>query len=656
MSKESNQEFQNKVTLGGMLVATGIVFGDIGTSPLYTQDAIFHGRVITESVALGTLSAIFWTLTFQTTIKYVLLTLQADNNGEGGIFSLYALIRRYWGRWLIIPAIAGASFLMADGIITPPISVTSAMEGIYAIRPDFNIIPVVVVILVLLFIFQQFGTERIGKIYGPVMLIWFTFIGVIGFMALTHNFSVLKALNPWYTFRFLSESRENFWLLGSVFLCSTGAEALYSDMGHCGRNNIRASWLYVKIMLILSYAGQTAWLMQHTGERLTNISPFYATVPHAVYWPALAIATLATIIASQALISGCFTLINEAIRLEIWPRLMVAFPGRIKGQIYIPAINWLLMCGCVGMVLHFKESNKMEAAFGLSVTLTMLTTTFLINFYLYSKRVPLYLIFLVTGTFLTIELTFLMANLQKLREGGWITIVIGTCLSTLMIVWWMGRSIKRRITERVNLNDYVPKLVELSEDTQIQKYCDNLVYLTTANSSRAIEKTITQSILSGIPKRADVYWFLHVNITDEPFTLEYACETLDKNEVYFLTFNMGFRIEPRIDYYFRQVLIDLEKSKDFELPACPEMKYQNSRIGDVRFVLMSSFLSYDNELPFVQNLIMKLYFLIKRLSVTEDLNFGLDRSHVVAENYPLIIHSLESPNLVRIGGLGGKGQ
>ena len=647
---EANQNFQNKITFAGMLVATGIVFGDIGTSPLYTQDAIFHNRIITETVALGTLSAIFWTLTLQTTVKYVLLTLQADNKGEGGIFSLYALIRRYWGKWLIIPAIAGGAFLMADGIITPPISVTSAMEGIYAIKPDLNIAPIVVVILILIFVFQQFGTERIGKVFGPVMFIWFTFMGTIGFLSLSHNFSVLKALNPYYTYRLFADSPQNFWLLGSIFLCTTGAEALYSDMGHCGRNNIRISWVYIKIMLILSYAGQTAWLVQHAGERVTNISPFYAIVPHAVYWPALIIATLATIIASQALISGCFTLINEAIRLEIWPRLMVVFPGRIKGQIYIPAINWLLMFGCLGMVLHFKESTKMEAAFGLSVTLTMLTTTFLINFYLYAKRVPVILIALITGVFLTVEITFLIANLQKLHEGGWITIVIGTCLSALMVIWWTGRNIKRKITERINLADYIPKLAHLSQDTLIPKYCTNLVYLTTSNSPLQIEKTVMQSILSGIPKRADIYWFLHVNITDEPFTLEYAVQTLAANEAYYLTFNMGFRIAPRIDYYFRKVLGDLEKNKELELTPRPEMNYQDTTIGDIRFVLMNSFLSFDNALPFFKNIIMKLYFLIKRISVREDLNFGLDRSHVITENYPLIILPVESPNLVRVVG------
>ena len=401
-------------------------------------------------------------------------------------------------------------------------------------------------------------------------------------------------------------------------------------------------------MLIFSYAGQTAWLLSHVGERVTNISPFYAIVPHAIYLPGLIIATLATIIASQALISGCFTLINEAIRLEIWPRLMVIFPGRIKGQIYIPAINWMLMCGCLGMVLYFKESTKMEAAFGLSVTLTMLTTTFLINFYLYSRRVPIYVIALVTGVFLTVELTFLVANLQKLREGGWITIVIGSCLSALMVIWWMGKNIKRKITERVDLKEYVPRLVGLSQDNLIPKYCTNLVYLTTSNSSKQVEKTVIKSILSGIPKRADVYWFLHVNITDDPFTLEYAVDTLARNDVYFVKFNMGFRIAPRMDYYFRKVLADLMAQKDLEPTPCPERSYQDNALGEIRFVLMNSFLSYDNELPFFSNMIMKLYFMIKRISVSEELNFGLDRSDVITENYPMIIQSVESPALVRL--------
>jgi len=380
MSSSSATIFHKRITSAGILIAIGIVFGDIGTSPLYTLNAVFHNRIITKDIALGSLSAIFWTLFFQTTLKYVIITLQADNKGEGGIFSLYALIRRFSGKWLLFPAMAGGAFLIADGIITPPISVASAIEGLQEIYPHLETEGIVIGILIVLFLFQQFGTEKIGRIFGPVMVLWFTFIGALGAWALKDDPGVLKALNPWYAYDMLSHSPGGFWLLGSIFLCTTGAEALYSDMGHCGRNNIRVSWIYIKITLILSYAGQTAWLLQHQGRSIGLISPFYHTVPQAIYLPSLVIATLATIIASQALISGCFTLINEAIRLDIWPRHRVLFPGNIKGQIYIPFANWLLMAGCISMVLYFHESTRMEAAFGLSVTLTMLMSTVLINF------------------------------------------------------------------------------------------------------------------------------------------------------------------------------------------------------------------------------------------------------------------------------------
>ena len=357
MSLKSHSLFQKRITGAGALIAIGIVFGDIGTSPLYTLHAVFHDRIIKESVALGTLSAIFWTLLFQTTVKYIIITLQADNNGEGGIFSLYALIRRYWGKWLIFPAMTGAAFLIADGIITPPISVSSAIEGLQKQWPHINTMPIIIAILIGLFIFQQFGTEKIGKVFGPVMVIWFLFIGGLGMWALRDHWDVLKALNPYYAYQMLVSGEGNFWLLGGIFLCTTGAEALYSDMGHCGKNNIRISWIFIKITLILCYAGQTAWLLDHTGETTGSVSPFYHIVPDIIYWPSLVIATLATIIASQALISGCFTLINEAIRLNVWPRHLVLFPGKIKGQIYIPFFNWLLMAGCLGMVIYFKHRN-----------------------------------------------------------------------------------------------------------------------------------------------------------------------------------------------------------------------------------------------------------------------------------------------------------
>jgi len=639
--------FHKRITMAGVLIATGIVFGDIGTSPLYTLNAVFHDRVITEDVALGALSAIFWTLFFQTTLKYVIITLQADNNGEGGIFSLYALIRRYWKRWLLIPAMAGGAFLIADGIITPPISVASAIEGLQKINPHINTVPIVIAILIGLFFFQQFGTEKIGKIFGPVMVVWFAFIGVLGIMAMRGAPGVLKALNPYYAWVMLKEVPGGFWLLGSIFLCTTGAEALYSDMGHCGRNNIRISWIFIKIMLILSYAGQTAWLLQHTGQMIGTISPFYHIVPDAIYLPSLIIATLATIIASQALISGCFTLINEAIRLDIWPRHRVLFPGNIKGQIYIPFINWFLMAGCIGMVLHFRESTRMEAAFGLSVTLTMLMSTVLINFYLYVKRVPFIATLFITGLFLSIELSFLTANFQKIKEGGWITLLIGAVLFGVMFVWYKGRNIKRSLTKLVPIEHYIDRLKRLSNDEKIPKYATNLVYLTGSGTSRKIEKTAIDSILSGSPKRADNYWFVHVNVLDEPYALRYRVDTLAKNDVYFVEFNLGFRIDPRIDYYFRQAVNDLVKNKEVEISERCEQRYQESEIGDFRFLVLDSFLSFENDMSFWKNFLMKSYFNLKALSVKEAVNFGLDPSNVTIEKYPVIVTPVEHAPLVR---------
>jgi KUP system potassium uptake protein len=643
-----SSDFHKHISLAGSLIAIGIVFGDIGTSPLYTLNAVFHNHAVTKDIALGAFSAIFWTLFFQTTLKYVIITLQADNKGEGGIFSLYALIRRYWGKWLIFPAMAGGAFLIADGIITPPISVASAVEGLQKVMPEINTVPIVIGILIGLFLFQQFGTDKIGKIFGPIMTIWFTFIGGLGIWALKDNWSVLEAINPYYAYKMLVAEPSNFYFLGAIFLCTTGAEALYSDMGHCGRNNIRVSWIYVKITLLLCYAGQTAWLMNHADVGLGGISPFYHIVPENIYWFALVLATLATIIASQALISGCFTLINEAIRLDIWPRHLVNFPGKIKGQLYVPFFNWFLMIGCISMVLYFKESTKMEAAFGLSVTLTMLMSTILINFYLHARRVNFFAVALITGIFLCIEIAFLIANLQKIKDGGWITLVIGLVLFSIMYIWWRGRRIKKQITSLVPFEKYLPLLKRLSMDESIPKLTTNLVYLTSSLNERKIEQTIVNSIFhSGKPKRADIYWFVHVNVLDEPYAMKYTVDTVVKNDVYFITFNLGFRIEPRIDYYFRQVVSEMAQNKEVDVSSRCEYSYQQSSIGDFRFVVMDGFLSYDNDMPRWKLFLMKSYYNLKQLSVKESVNFGLDRSNLIEEVYPVVVQKVETPQLTR---------
>ena len=641
-------EFHKKITLAGSLIAIGIVFGDIGTSPLYTLNAVFHGKVISEAIALGSLSAIFWTLFLQTTLKYVIITLQADNNGEGGILSLYALIRRYWSKWLIFPAMAGGAFLIADGIITPPISVASAMEGVRNVIPGFNTVPYIIAILIGLFVFQQFGTDKIGKIFGPAMIIWFGFIAIIGTMALSENLSVLKALNPYYAYKMLVLEPGGFWFLGSIFLCTTGAEALYSDMGHCGRNNIRISWIFIKIALVLCYAGQTAWLLDHVGETVGNLSPFYHIVPTEIFWLALVIATCATIIASQALISGCFTLINEAIRLDIWPRHLVLFPGNIKGQLYIPAVNWFLMIGCISMVLYFKESTKMEAAFGLSVTLTMLMSTILIYFYMRAKRIPIVWVVLITALFLCVEISFLIANLQKIAEGGWITLLIGFVLFMVMYIWWKGKKEKSAITPLTKIENYLPVFKKLSIDESIPKFATNLVFLTSSSKHGTVEQSVIDSILNtGTPKRADIYWFVHVNVTNEPYGLNYDVDTVVKNDVYFITFNLGFRIEPRIDYYFRKVVAEMVDNKELDISERCEYNYQKSTVGDFKFIVRDSFLSFDNKMPFWKNFIMKSFYNLKYLSVKEEVNFGLDQSNLIIEKYPLIVVPYQESKLER---------
>jgi KUP system potassium uptake protein len=638
----------NKVTFAGLLIALGIVFGDIGTSPLYVFSAIIGKRTIEPIMVLGGFSAVFWTLTFQTTLKYVIIALRADNNGEGGIFSLYALVKRHAGRWLLFPAIIGGSFLLADGIITPPISISSAVEGLRIYSPHLPIMPIVIGIIGALFVTQQFGTQFIGKFFGPAMALWFGFIGIIGLLALTSDFSVLKAINPYYAYQLLAEYPHGFWLLGAVFLCTTGAEALYSDMGHCGRGNIRISWIFVKICLLLNYAGQSAWLMHHTGTQIEGRTPFYSIVPDAILPLAIIIATIAAIIASQALISGSFTLIGEAMRLNFWSRQRIIYPTDFRGQLYIPQVNWLLMAGCIFIVLYFQESKYMEAAYGLSVTLTMLMTTVLISVYLRSKRVPTAAVIVLTGLFLSIETAFLIANLEKFPEGGYVSVAVGFVLSMIMWLWFRGRQLRRSLTILEDTAQFYETLKELSNDKTLPQYATHLVYLTISDSPAKLEQEVMRSVLEKTPKRADVYWFLHVNTDNEPFTMRFKVETLAKEDVYFITFTLGFRIEPRLNYFFELALEDLEKNKEVTTmsrhPALEKYKIQ----GDIRFVLHSSFLSYENDLPFKQNFIMRSYYFLRRwLSVNEDKAYGLDASNVVIEHMPIVVRVPEDVRLTR---------
>ncbi|HSZ26211.1 MAG TPA: KUP/HAK/KT family potassium transporter [Cytophagaceae bacterium] len=639
--------FHKTVTMSGMLISIGIAFGDIGTSPLYTIKGIFSANAISEDLALGVLSCIFWTLFLQTTIKYIIITLRADNNGEGGILSLYALIRKHFGKWAVIPAIAGAAFLLADGLITPPISVASAIEGLQKYDATMDPVPIVIGILIALFVVQQFGTEKLGRFFGPIMLLWFGFIAIIGFMALKENFGVLKGLSPHYAFNLLAKHPGGFWLLGGVFLCTTGAEALYSDMGHCGRNNIRMSWIFIKISLVICYAGQTAWLLKHQGEVLNDLNPFYEIVPGNLLLLSVIISTAATIIASQALISGSFSLVNEAMRLSLWPRHKIKFPADKKGQLYIPFINWLLMIGCIFMVLHFKESKYMEAAFGLSVSLTMLMSTILITCYLLMHRLNKALVVMVTCTFLIVETSFLIANLKKFEEGGWITLLLGLIIVGMMYIWMKGTNIKKSLIETEPIQEYVPALMELSKDTSISKFATNLVYMTPVSNSELIETKTIYSIFQKSPKRADNYWFVNVSVLDVPYALRYKVETIAKDDVYFIYIKLGFREAQRVNYYLRLIIDEMVKNKEVDISSRYSSLQKGNISGDFKFMINQSYLSLENNLSTWRNLIMKLYFLIKKVEIREEEGFGLETSNVILEKYPLIITPPIKVNLIR---------
>ncbi len=646
----------NKVSAAGLLIALGIIYGDIGTSPLYVLSAIINGKKIDDLLIFGGLSCIIWTLTLQTTFKYVILTLQADNKGEGGIFSLYTLVRRQ-KKWLVFPAMLGGAALLADGMITPPISITSAIEGLKNI-PAFNdihqntIIIIVISILVVLFFMQQFGTNSIGKMFGPVMFIWFAMLAVLGIGNMSSAMNVLHAFNPYWAIKLLTVYPSGFWILGAVFLCTTGAEALYSDLGHCGRGNIRISWIFVKACLILNYLGQGAWLLNHKGMVFTNgvnmQNPFYAIMPDWFLLWGIVIATIAAIIASQALISGSFTLISEAIRLDLWPRMKIKYPSEAKGQLYIPGINTLLFAGCCGIVLYFRSSGAMEAAYGLAITLCMLATTVLFSNFLVSKRRPPFLIWIYLFVYIGIESAFMIANLDKFPHGGFVTLIIGGGLFGVMYVRHRAKKIKNRYVEFVRVEEYIPKIEELSNDSSVPKYATHLVYLTSASNPKEIEHKIIYSILRGKPKRADIYWFVHVQTLDDPYTSEYSVEHIIPNDIIRVEFRLGFRMQPRLNLMFKKVVEDLVANREVNITGRYESQQRNNTVGDFQFIVMEKFMSQDNELPFSEDLIMRLYFWLKELSVSESRSFGLEQSNVAVEKFPLIVAPVSKLKLTRV--------
>jgi len=635
-----------KISTAGLLITLGIIFGDIGTSPLYVFKSIIGDRQINEDLVYGGISCVFWTLTLQTTFKYIVLTLEADNKGEGGIFSLYALVWRY-RHWLFFPAILGAATLLADGIITPPISVASAIEGLGNVHGLENtIIPgepltigIVLGIISLLFFFQQFGTKVVGSAFGPIMLVWFSMIMLLGVVQISTYPKILSAFNPYYAYNLLARYPKGFLLLGSVFLCTTGAEALYSDLGHCGKKNIQVSWIFVKIALIANYFGQAAWLLHSGKTSLGNLNPFYEIVPHWFLIPSIFIATLATIIASQALISGSFTLISEAVSLNFWPRITIKYPSDIRGQIYIPSVNWILWAGCVAMMLYFKDSDSMAAAYGFSITVAMLmTTTLMFYFMKLVKKWSPWIYVPILCIFLTVEGSFFYANIAKLAQR-WKFLIFEITIVYIMYIWYKARKITNRFLQFENLQSYIPKLLNLSKDISETKFATHLVYMTKANNPKSIEKRIIESILEKRPKRADVYWFVHIERVDDPYTMEYTVEEIVHDKIIRVDLRLGFRIQPRINLFFKKVLYEMAKHD----PAL------DIHLADIRYIIIRRILSVENEFSLKEGFILNSYFAINSLAQTDKKAFGLDIADVTIEKTPLVVTPVQNIPLKKAG-------
>ena len=634
----------SKLSAAGLLVTLGIIYGDIGTSPLYVMSAIVGDKPVSRELVYGAISCVFWTLSIQTTFKYILLTLRADNKGEGGIFSLYALIQRK-GKWLFWPAMVGAATLLCDGMITPPISITAAVEGLHTYNADLPVMPIVIGIITLLFIFQRYGTKLVGNAFGPIMLIWFCMLAMLGVSQIIHHPEIIHALNPVYAYDLLAEYPKGFWLLGSVFLCTTGAEALYSDLGHCGRKNIRVSWIFVKIALILNYLGQGAWIM---GEgQLDGRNPFYSIMPEWFVIPGIAIATMAAIIASQALITGSFTLIGEAINLNFWPKVGIKFPTDLKGQVYIPSVNWLLYAGCIAVVLYFQTAHNMEAAYGFFITIAMIMTTVLLVYFLeYKLHWPAWLVGTLFGIFFVVEFAFFIANSQKLKEAWMMLIVYGVLLH-IMWITYMYRRMSNYFLEFEDLENYTTKLRKLSGDHNVPKFATHIVFLTKANFRHQVEKKIMESILAKTPKRGDIYWFVHVDRTNEPYTREYNVEEISNDLVIKINIRLGFRVQPRVHNFFRFIVDEMVAKGEIDLAAKPEPYTEYNSEHDFKFVVLEKFLSSDNELSVRDSFITNGYMALKRVSLSDIDAWGLEESDTVLEKVPLVVNPAAGVTLQR---------
>lgn len=666
MESKVDSTQKKKLTIGGLFITLGVVYGDIGTSPLYVMKALIHGNDglanISDEFIYGSLSLVFWTLTLLTTIKYVSIALRADNHGEGGIFSLYTLIRKK-AKWLIVPAMIGGATLLADGILTPAVTVTTAVEGLRGI-PSYiehfgssqnTVLLITIIIISFLFLIQRFGTEVIGRLFGPIMFLWFLMLAVLGVLNTLGNWDILRSLSPYYGIKLLlsEENKSGFLILGSIFLATTGAEALYSDLGHVGRKNIYASWPFVKLSLLLNYFGQGAWLLsvkdKPSFQHIEEINPFFEMMPASFRIIGVVFATLAAIIASQALISGSYTLVSEAIKLNLWPRLQIIYPANTKGQLYIPVINSILWAACIGVVLYFRTSEHMEAAYGLAITITMLMTTILLYNYLIYRNVSHFISLIVLFFFGGLETMFFLSSATKLFHGGFVTVLIALIILSIMVIWHKAYVIEHNVAKEVSLVDHISRLEAVKADYSIPLYATNLVYLTSKSSPGKVDSEVMYSIFDKQPKRAEVYWFINVEVTDEPRTMEYVVENFGTDSVIKVKLRLGFRMEQKISTYMRQVVIDLMKSGDInKQPQKWSINEFNRNVGDFCFVIVREELSTDTELSALNRFIMQTKLSIKKLAVSPVKWFGLEYTDVKIEHVPLLLGKRKKTRLKRV--------
>ncbi len=660
MDKKNRQ--LSKVSLGGLLVAMGVVYGDIGTSPLYVMKAIVLGNgglsEISSDFIYGTVSLVFWTLTILTSIKYVMIALNADNHGEGGIFSLYALVRKK-SKYLVIPALIGGATLLADGVLTPAVTVTTAIEGlrglpefydVFGTRQDVIII-ITLIILLVLFYMQRFGTDLVGKFFGPAMMIWFTFLGLVGLYNMQVDWTVLRAINPYYAVKLLfsPDNHLGVFILGNVFLATTGAEALYSDMGHVGKINIRISWPFVKLCLVLNYFGQAAWLLSikngDVNQIMQNFNPFFQMLPHFLTGIGVIFATIAAVIASQALISGSFTLVSEAIKLKLLPRMQIMFPGKNIGQMYIPTINLFLWIACSIVVIVFQTASNMEAAYGLSITITMLMTTVLLYAFMINHKIPKIMAIVSALFFGGIETIFFISSATKFFHGGFVAIIIALLILSVMYIWYRSNQLQNQALKEVDFKTYIPQLAALRNDETIPMYQTNVVFLVPKLDNNKIGQQYIYSILDKRLKRAKVYWFVCVEVTDEPYTKSYSVDMMGTNFIVKIKLHLGFRVPQDINVYIRQIIHDLMKQGRLEKQIQKYSLTPGRKVGDFRFILVQEEISVQTDITKWNRQILQTKSMIKRHLSSSERWFGLEYSDVDYETVPMVIGTIKKTRL-----------